>query len=565
MLEKRSDIKKLDIKSLNRLADEIREEIIKVITTNGGHLASNLGVVELTIALHYVFDFPKDKLIFDVGHQCYTHKLLTREGFNTIRTLGGLSGFPKTSESEFDYFDAGHSGTALSVACGVLRARALKKEDFEIISLIGDGSISNGMSFEALNVSPLEKGKQIIILNDNKMAISPTVGMLSKIFNKFESAKEYFNLFDFDYIGQIDGHNLEDLISALRKAKASDKSVVVHVNTIKGKGFFENGKSIEKCHSYGVSKPASESFGERLSAVLCKLAEKDDKIVAVTAAMKEGVGLTAFAEKYPNRFIDTGIAEEHAVTMCAALAKEGFKPYLAVYSTFLQRGFDQILHDIMIQKLPVTLCIDHSGVVSGDGETHQGLINISYLRTAGMNIASPRDLDEMEKMVKWSQKCNLPLAIRYGKGCCDSLELGESAPIELGKWSYDVYNNSDKVILYIGAKMCNIAHKLRNNLAIKGINVDIIDAKFAHPIDELMLKEISDKKIMVLEDNILCGGLSDAILEHYNQKGYNGNFILPMAFENVPIANMTDSEAYQKFGFGLENLTQKAVSFFNET
>lgn len=565
MLEKRSDIKKMDTQALEEFADELRKNIIEVITKNGGHLASNLGVVELTVALHYVFDFPKDKLIFDVGHQCYTHKLLTREGFDTIRTLGGLSGFPKSSESEYDYFDVGHSGTALSIACGVMRARALNKEDYEIISLIGDGSISNGMAFEAFNVSTLESGKQIIILNDNKMAISPTVGRLTNIFANKITAEKYFNSFGFDYIGRIDGHNIEDLINAFNIAKASNKSVVVHINTIKGKGFAENDKAIEKCHSYGAVKAVGESFGERLSSTLCELAQSDDKIIAVTSAMKEGVGLTSFAEKFPSRFIDTGIAEEHAVTMCAALAKEGFKPYLAIYSTFLQRGFDQILHDIMIQKLPVTLCIDHSGVVSFDGETHQGLINISYLRTTGINIASPRDLDELELMVKWSANCRIPLAIRYGKGCCDSLKLGESEPIELGKWSYDIYNDNQNVILYIGAKMCNLAHRLCENLKQYGVKTDVIDAKFANPIDDALLAKIKNKKLLILEDNILCGGLSSAILEHYNKLGYNGNLILPMAFENVPVANMSDCEAYEKFGFGISELTHKALGFYNET
>ncbi|MEG1791144.1 MAG: 1-deoxy-D-xylulose-5-phosphate synthase [Clostridia bacterium] len=558
MAEKRTNLKILSIDELNILAQNVRKTILEVIPVNGGHLASNLGVVELTIALHYVFDFPKDKLLFDVGHQCYTHKILTRDNFSSIRKKDGLSGFPKSSESKYDYFNTGHSSTALSIACGLMRARKLKNENYEIVSLVGDGSLSNGMCFEALNDSASIDAKQIIVLNDNNMTISATVGGVTKILKCENSAKCFFNSLGFDYIGQINGHDFVSLIDALECAKQSKKSVVVHVITEKGKGYNKAEECPDKFHSVGAK--CGDSFSKRMGDTLVEMAGADKRVVAVTAAMADGTGLGSFANKYPDRFFDTGIAEGHAVTMCAALAKEGLKPYFAVYSTFLQRGFDQIIHDIMVQNLSVTLCVDHSGIVSDDGETHQGLINLSFLRTANMIIASPKNGDELEAMLKWTLTVNKPIALRYCKGGEDNFL--KVSPISLGKWEYFVENGEQGIIIYTGSKMANLAVKLKESAMNNGLNLSTVNARFVNPIDEEMLDVLKDKKIFIFEDNILAGGLSSSIFEYYNKKGYCANNIMSFTFDNVLIPNMTSDEAYDEFGFNFNNILSKALNFF---
>lgn len=559
----KNNIKNLDFDGLNVLSEEIRNEIIEVVTKNGGHLSSNLGVVEMTVALHYVFDFPNDKLIFDVGHQCYAHKILTRDGFETLRKKGGLSGFPKSEESIYDTFDSGHSSTALSVACGFMRARALNGGNYQIVSVVGDGSLGGGMCFEALNDCANIDGKQIIVINDNDMTISKTYGGISRILGNREVAKTFFESFGFYYIGRVNGHDMKSLVLAFEQARNIDKSVVVHILTEKGRGCVQAENCPEKFHSVSLEKSA-KTYADQLGDSLIEVADKNNKIVAVTAAMKNGTGLGNFAERFPERFFDVGIAEGHAVTMCAGMAKAGLKPFFAVYSSFLQRGFDQIVHDIMIQKLPVTLCLDHSGVVSADGETHQGIINISFLRSANMSILSPQNLKEFDAMIKWSATQNMPLAIRYPKGSVSNNFAVK--PVAYGKWDYLKCENENGILLYTGAYMCNFAYKIKKSIMKKGLNLSTINAKFVNPVDYELLDSVCDKKIFVMEDNIFAGGLASAILEYYSKKGYDTRNIKSISFgNNVLIPNMTVDEAYAEYGFRLEGkngLIQQAEDFF---
>ncbi|MDE6372408.1 MAG: 1-deoxy-D-xylulose-5-phosphate synthase, partial [Clostridia bacterium] len=455
------DIKKLSLEELELLANDLRNVITKYTLANGGHLASNLGVVDLTCALNYVFDFPKDKLIFDVGHQCYAYKILTGrlKEFETLRQKDGLNGFPKREESQYDTVNSGHASTALSIACGMARGNI----DGNIICLIGDGAMTGGLFFEALNDALTLNKKIIFIINDNNMSISDNVGFVNEYLKIVRKYGNEFTFLDMEMLNNIDGHNISDLIGKLKYAKNSAKTLVMHVVTQKGKGFESAELNPSKYHSVGKvnSKPTyCQVFGDALTS----LADKNQNIFAITAAMTDGTGLSDFAEKFPQRLVDVGIAEGHAVTMSAGLALAGKKPYVAIYSTFLQRAYDNILHDVCLNKLPVVFCIDRAGFVGGDGETHQGLYDVAYLgATPDMSIFAPKDGEELKNILTWSQEFDSPLAIRYPKSEI-SQEYAVYAPIEFGKWEKLTACDSQIVLISNGetlASVCQSANKLK--------------------------------------------------------------------------------------------------------
>ncbi len=508
------DLKHLTIDELNQLAQEVRNVIIDTVFTNGGHLASNLGVVELTIAIEYVFNLPKDKLIFDVGHQCYTHKLLTGryEQFSTLRKTDGISGFPRISESVYDTASTGHASTALAIATGLARAGI----NGEIVSLIGDGSLTGGLSYEALNDLTSLNKKQIIIINDNDMSISKTINSISRYLNGIHTVSgANFNEYGLDYLGNINGHNIEELINALEYAKKCKKSIVLHVKTTKGKGLIEAELNPEGYHGYSPKHWEKPSFSHIMGTKLAKMAKDDKDIFAITAAMEEGTGLEVFKGMNPDRFVDVGICEEYAASMASGLALGGKKPYFAVYSTFLQRAFDSVLHDICLSNLNVKLCIDRAGIVSGDGETHQGIYDIAYLRLMpNMVIACPKDSMELENMLEFSKNYVGPMAIRYPKGNV-RINYAKHEKIELGKWEYIQKKNSRFVILAMGATCVSVASHAVEFLNEMNIPVTLINARFVKPLDSAILKDIKDKTIITIEDNVISGSFGAAVSEYY--------------------------------------------------
>ncbi len=565
-----ADIKQLNIKQLNQLSEEIREFLIKSIAKTGGHLGANLGVVELTLAIHYVFNSPKDSLIWDVSHQAYTHKIITgrRDNFHTLRQLNGLSGFVKREESEHDIFNAGHGGTSISAALGISRARKIMEIPGKAIVIIGDGSMTNGMALEALNDAGHAGENLLVILNDNAMAISPNVGAMAKYLSKGRSGEPYLKaktlfmtmmkkqsfgssvislvekfksaikqvvipgmLFEdlgFKYIGPVDGHNINELLETLRSIQHLSGPVLVHVRTTKGKGYQHAEADICKFHGVPAfdiesGEPTShcceESYSDRFGKTCCDLAEKDEKIVAITAAMCEGTGLKEFREKYPDRFFDVGMAEEHAVTMAAGMALQGLKPIVVIYSTFMQRAYDQIMHDVCMQKLPVILAIDRAGITGEDGPTHQGTFDLSYLNTIpGLTITAPANLDELEMMMKFAANANIPISIRYPKGSIHYCKPIELQPVEMGKGQL-IIDGTDILIVAAGA-MVEEAIEAHERLKELNISAAVINARFIKPIDEnLILKHaINKKRIYCIEDNILTGGFGEMVRKIISDK-----------------------------------------------
>lgn len=599
-----ADIKRLNIEELKVLARELRQTILDTVINNGGHLASSLGVVEIVIAMHYVFDAPADKLIFDVGHQCYAHKLLTGRyaQFSTLRQKGGLSGFPKRCESQYDTLDSGHSATSISAACGITRAMKADNDEHIAVSLIGDGALTGGMAYEALNDSD-EIGKpQIIILNDNSMSISDNVGSTAHYLLRLHASGTYrraksaahkmvdalnvdkdnfamriarsaknslkyfiqggmpFEQFGLRYFGPIDGHDLKELIEAFEIAKNDKKSVLIHVITTKGKGYKEAELNPQKYHGYGKSsgnglKSFSSSFGESM----IKLARADEKVYAVTAAMADGVGLMNYAAEFSDRFADVGIAEQHAVTMSAGLAIMGYKPYFAVYSSFLQRACDQIIHDVALQNLPVTLCIDRAGLVPGDGETHQGIYDVAILRVIpDMTIVAPRNNTELDKIMHWSLNYGHPLAIRYPKG---GFPDGECAEIKLGKWEVlkKELSSQAPVILATGASMVNNALRSAKILNNKGIATEVVNARFVKPLDFGYLDSISDRKIITIEDNLIAGGFGSAVSEYYASKGIRADIMI-IGIDNDPLEHATVEELQAKLGLDADSIAARIAA-----
>jgi 1-deoxy-D-xylulose-5-phosphate synthase len=563
-----ADLKKLQRQELPQLAADIRRKIVDVVSRNGGHLASSLGTVELAIAIHYVFDTPEDKVIWDVGHQSYAHKLLTgrNDRFHTLRKHGGLSGFTKRSESPYDTFTTGHSSTSISAALGMVCANRLNNKTAKVVAVIGDGSMTAGMAYEALNQAGDLHRDLIVILNDNDMSIARNVGAISSLLSRTlsgqrlqswrkdfgdflkslprigdniyqlakrseESFKTFitpgmlFEAFNFDYFGPINGHNLNHLISILGNIKKLRDPVLLHVTTTKGKGYEQAEKNPVYYHGVGcfdVTTGASTApectlptYTDVFGDYMVRLAEENDKIVAVTAAMPEGTGLTPFSERFPERFFDVGIAEQHGVTFAAGMAVEGFRPVVAVYSTFLQRAFDQIIHDVCIENLPVVFAVDRGGLVGEDGPTHHGQFDISFLRTLpNMVVMAPKDENELRRMLLTAVTYDGPVSIRYPRGVAMGVKLDDPpAPIPLGQAEV-LCQGDDLLILAIG-RMVGVAMEANAQLEELGIRCTVVNCRFVKPLDETLIVRLAEKipNILTLEDNALQGGFGSAVLE----------------------------------------------------
>ena len=573
LIEKENDIKKIPKEDWPKLASEIREFLIEKISVSGGHLGSNLGTVELTMALHLFLNFPEDKLIWDVGHQSYTHKLLTgrRDGFDNLRSFHGMAGFPKTCESKCDCFNTGHSSTSISAGLGIVKARDLTKQDYTVVSVIGDGSLTGGMAYEALNNASKLETNFIIVLNDNNMSISENVGGMSKYLNSIRTADGYLELKEsvlnrllsfkggdelvrrirktkntfksivvpgmffedmgITYLGPVDGHNVGNILETLKDARRCKGPVIVHVLTKKGKGYEPAENHPARFHGTepfdietGLpSKQRSKSnYTDVFSTVMVKQGERNDRVCAITAAMADGTGLKRFRNLYPERFFDVGIAEEHAVTFAAGLAAGGMIPVVAVYSSFLQRAYDQILHDVCIQKLHVVFAIDRAGIVGSDGETHQGIFDISFLSSIpNMTIMAPKNKWELSDMMKFAIGFDSPIAIRYPRGeAYDGLSEFR-APVEYGKAEM-LYEGSKVAIVALGS-MVKTGEAVRNLLGGDGIDATLVNARFAKPIDEDMIEILSkDHSIIVtLEENVASGGFSEKVMEYVVRRGLN--------------------------------------------
>lgn len=545
-----NDLKKLDKNALNTLSEEIREEIIRVTKKNGGHLSSNLGAVELSIALHYVFDFPKDKLLFDVGHQCYAHKILSnrKEEFDKIRTTGGISGFPDIFESEYDAFSVGHAGTSLSASVGIATARDALKEDYKVISVVGDGALTNGLNLEALTATENKPKNLLVILNDNGMSISKNLNGFYKIISRgttkpsylkskrafkrifresfitrgFRKLKrgikhlvnknDYFENFGFKYVGVIDGNDVSEMIKVLKRVKEvmEYKAVLLHVKTTKGKGFYEAENFSDVYHGVGKNHISGTGiFSRALGETLNEIIKDDKRVTAITCAMKDGTGLKIVEEVNPDNFIDVGIAEEYAVTLAGGLAVGGLKPVVAVYSTFMQRAYDQILHDVCMQNLPVVFCIDRAGFVGADGKTHQGLFDLSYLsHMPNMTVFAPSTVTEFKELLRHAFDLNKPVAIRYPN--VSEICEREYFSIDLGLW--EKLKDGDKIsILAVGPRMV----ELGKNIADKLDGVAVYNARTIKPLDQKVLDLIKDTTIITLEENSIVGGFGDGVRRYY--------------------------------------------------
>ena len=565
-----NDIKNIEKEQLPELAQEIRDFLIENISKTGGHLASNLGVVELTMALHLAFDLPKDKIIWDVGHQSYTHKILTgrKEGFGQLRKFGGMSGFPKRKESDCDAFDTGHSSTSISAGLGYVCAREVNGEDYSVISVIGDGALTGGMAYEALNNASQLKSNFIIVLNDNNMSISENVGGISSYLSNIRTAEKYtglkngventlnkipvygdklikglrntkqgikqflvpgmfFEEMGITYLGPVDGHNISQMLRVFKDAKKVAGPVLVHVLTKKGKGFgpaermpsrFHGAEPFDTETGLPLARKKKASYTDVFSTVMCKMGARDPKLVAVTAAMPDGTGLKRFRNIYRDRFFDVGIAEEHAVTFAAGLAAGGLKPVVAVYSSFLQRAFDQVIHDVCIQNLHVVFAVDRAGLVGSDGETHQGLFDLSYLSSIpNMCVMAPKNKWELADMLKYAISYEGPIALRYPRGeAFDGLQEFR-APIKFGK-SELIYDENGVALVAVGS-MVATALSVREMMKALGYHCTIVNSRFVKPIDEAMLDYLAkDHRLVVtMEENIKNGGFGEKVLEYYNE------------------------------------------------
>ena len=600
-IESPQDVKKLSIEDKNILANELRNLILETVSVNGGHLASNLGIVELTIALLSCTDLPTDKIIWDVGHQTYPYKILTdrKDRFKTLRKQDGIAGFPRTSESIYDSFDTGHSSTSISVALGMARARDIKNENNRVIAVIGDGALTGGMAMEALNDAGISKTNIIVILNDNEMSISKNTGGLSRFLsnlrtkkgyrnsnNRIKTAVEkvpyignktvslaektktmiknlvipkmYFENIGFTYLGPVDGHDIESLESIIKRSENITGPVLIHTITIKGKGYAPAEKYPNKYHSTssfnietGEKKKNSIDYSTIMGHKLSQLAKKNNKIVAITAAMEEGTGLKEFAEKYPDRFFDTEIAEQHAITMAAGMAKEGLIPVVPIYSSFLQRAYDQIVHDICMQNLPVVICIDRAGIVGSDGETHQGLLDLSFLNTIpNMNIMAPKNFEELELMLEFATNQKYPVAIRYPRGTESNYKFKKSKKIEFGK-SEVLKEGNDLTIVAIG-KMVSKAMEVSDRLENEGINVEVINARFSKPLDMKAIEKSfsKTKKLITIEDNNITGGFGQSIKANIINKG----IIINLGYPDEFIKHGTVEEIEQKYNLDSESI-----------
>lgn len=585
------DLKKLNINEKKELAQEIREYILQVVSENGGHLASNLGVVELTLALHSVFCMPKDKIVWDVGHQSYVHKIITgrRDEFKTLRKFNGISGFPKINESEYDSFNTGHSSTSISAALGMARARDLKGENNQVIAVIGDGALTGGMALEALNDAGFSQTKITVILNDNEMSIAKNVGGLNMFLSKLRTKRLYtksnlsmkkiiskipiigrpivkviqrikrsikqliipkmfFEDIGFTYLGPVDGHDIEQLENIMKLSKQVQGPVLIHVLTKKGKGYKIAEENPDKFHATAsfdidTGKPKKEKktdyskiFGEKL----VELAKSNNKIVAITASMKAGTGLGKFAKEFPKRFFDIGIAEQHALTMAAGMAKEGMIPFVPIYSSFYQRAYDQVIHDIAIQNLPVIMCVDRAGVVGADGETHQGTLDMAFFRLVpNLIIMAPKDFKELEDMMEFAITLNKPVVIRYPRGGEDeNVKFEKYEKIEFGKAEI-LKEGQDVSIIAIGKRVSK-AMQMAEDYKKEGINAEVINARFLKPLDVDTIKKSIEKtkNVVTLEDGTKINGLGTAIEE----------LIVEENLQNIKMENRAWPDEFIKHG-----------------
>lgn len=609
------DIRKLDLAQLNRLAVEIREKIIETVSKNGGHLASSLGTVELTLAIHYVFDTPRDKLVWDVGHQAYAHKIITgrKDIFHTLRKKGGISGFPRREESPYDVFNAGHSSTSISAAIGITEAKCLTGENFKTIAVIGDGSIAAGMAFEALNWAGDRNKDMIIILNDNEMCISPNVGAMSSYLNRVmtghtvtkfkaefknflqsipsigtqmvkftkqveESLKALvvpgalFEELGFTYVGPLEGHRLDNLIKNLRNVRELKGPVLVHVITKKGMGYKFAEDDPAKFHGIAPFKvetgepldgdAAPLSYTRMFGKTVIKLAHEDPRIVAVTAAMSEGTGLDEFARVYSHRFYDVGMAEQHGVTFAAGLAAEGLIPIVAIYSTFLQRAYDQIVHDVCLQNLPVVFALDRGGFVGSDGPTHHGLFDYSYLRSIpNITVMAPKDENELQHMLKTAVVCGRPASIRYPRGRGIGVAVDER-PVSLEIGTGEIVFEGENAVLAIVAIGSTVYPSIAaaERLKEKGISVRVINARFIKPLDEALLcrTAYSLKRIITVEENVLMGGFGSAVLELLEHKGIRDAVVKRLGIGDEFVEHASQGELRKMYGIDEAGIVEVA-------
>ena len=568
------DLKKLNIKEKEKLAEELREKILNIVSENGGHLASNLGVVELTIALHSVFNTPRDSIIWDVGHQTYVHKILTgrKNQMETLRKLNGIAGFPKSTESEFDCFNTGHSSTSISVALGMARANKLEDRKNKVIAVIGDGALTGGMAQEALNDAGSSNADVTVILNDNEMSISKNVGGMTYFLSKLRTKrlytktnvkiknvilkiphvgehivriiqkikrgikqifipKMYYEDLGFTYLGPVDGHDIEKLESVLRTSKAISGPVLIHVITKKGKGYKIAEENPDKFHSTGsfditTGKPKKEKkmdYSKAFGDKLIELAKKDEKVVAVSAAMIDGTGLKEFKKEFPNRIFDVGIAEQHALGMAAGMAKKGYKPVISIYSSFYQRAYDQVIHDICIQNLPVVMCVDRAGIVGNDGETHQGLFDMAFFSLVpNITIMAPKNFEELGKMLEFAVNLNSPVVIRYPRGGEGETKFDECEDIKLGRAEI-IKEGTDLTIVAIG-KMVERAVEVSDLLKEQNVDCEVINARFLKPLDSYTIERSIRKtrSVITIEDGILRGGLGTSVIELINECKIDG-------------------------------------------
>ena len=611
-------LKELSVPELEAIAAQIRTELVSTISRRGGHLASNLGVVELTIALHRVFDMPQDKLVFDVGHQSYVHKLLTGRfrQFHTLRTFGGLSGFPKRSESEYDVFETGHASTAISAALGLARARDMQGQTHQVIALVGDGAMTGGMCYEALNDAGSTGTRMIVILNDNEMSIAPNVGALSRHLTDLrashgwkstkqavrsglsripligrpltraavwlkdtvksvfmsEEKEGFFDALGFHYFGPIDGHDLPGLIHTLEKVKALDEPVVVHVLTRKGHGYDKAEERPEIFHGTppfyvetGDARQRSSipSFGKVMAQTLAEMADTDERIVTITAAMPGGTGLDHFAERHPQRMLDVGITEEHAVTLAAGMAAGGMKPYFAVYASFFQRGFDQLIHDVCMPSLPVTLLLDRAGLVGEDGATHHGVWDLaSMLPVPNLTVLAPRDQSELKAMLRWTQKHDAPCAIRYGRRPADL--GGRFAPVETftpGKWE-TLRSGGDVTLLAVGSMVAEAA-EMCDLLAQNGIEAELVNCSSVKPLDTEYLNALGDKPFVTLEEHVRTGGFGSAVCSYMQHEGKKA----PMIVFGIPdtfVQHGSRGQLLKYLGLTAPQMTQRIMTELQE-
>ena len=606
------DIRQMKIPELKVLAQEIREELIQVVSENGGHLAPNLGVVELTLALHMVFHTPEDKIIWDVGHQSYVHKLLTGryEQFHTVRTLNGLSGFPKRSESVHDAFGAGHSSTSISAAVGFAKARDLRGDNNNVIAVIGDGAMTGGMAFEALENAGQMGSNLIVILNDNEMSIDPNVGAMAEYLSRARSNPAYtkskedveellkkipgigdkmfkaadrlkdslkyllvpgvlFEEFGFKYYGPVNGHDLSALMAVLENVKGMDRPVLIHVETKKGKGYAPAEKNPDLFH--GVSpfhiqtgelkkKAVLPSYTSVFGKTLAQLGAQDNRIVGITAAMGKGTGINVFQEQFPDRTIDVGIAEEHAVTMAAAMALDGYKPVVAIYSTFLQRAYDQVMHDVALQNAPVVFCLDRAGLVGDDGPTHHGIFDISYLRhIPNMVCMAPKDENELRHMLYSALSYDCPVAVRYPRGEGLGVPMDEALQIlPLGK--AEVLQEGSRITLLALGSMVHIAQEVAARISEEaGITPTVINARFAKPLDaETILRYAAQDTLLVtLEEHAVTGGFGSAVLELFNQHGMDTRNVMTIGIADSFVQHGNTAQLKEMQGLDTDSIVAK--------